>query len=123
MAGWGADLSPPTPFDRDHAERYDTAFQKLAPFMAALHLCLRGTLGGLRHDAHILCVGAGTGAELLYLAGEFPGWQGSRQPGAHDDLRRRGSSRFWTGEAELGACLAACGQARRTLAGQARCVD
>lgn len=61
-------------FDEDHAASYDQRFAKLAPFKDALHLALRGLLAELPADARILCVGAGTGAELLYLADAFPGW-------------------------------------------------
>jgi tRNA (cmo5U34)-methyltransferase len=66
---------PPTPFGKEHAERYDDAFKKLAPFKDALHIGLRSTLAHLPDDAHVLCVGAGTGAEILYLAEQFPGWR------------------------------------------------
>jgi tRNA (cmo5U34)-methyltransferase len=61
-------------FDEDHAAAYDQRFAKLAPFKEALHLAMRGLLANLPADARILCVGAGTGAELLYLAAAFPGW-------------------------------------------------
>lgn len=61
-------------FDEDHAASYDERFAKLAPFKDALHLALRGLLAELPENARILCVGAGTGAELLYLANASPGW-------------------------------------------------
>lgn len=61
-------------FDEEHAASYDQRFAKLAPFKDALHLAMRGLLADLPEDARILCVGAGTGAELLYLANAFPGW-------------------------------------------------
>jgi tRNA (cmo5U34)-methyltransferase len=70
-------MSAPDPkfaFDEDRAASYDQRFAKLAPFKDALHLALRGLLADLPEDARILCVGAGTGAELLYLADAFPGW-------------------------------------------------
>lgn len=70
-------MSAPEPkfaFDEDRAATYDQRFAKLSPFKDALHLTLRGLLADLPNDARILCVGAGTGAELLYLADAFPGW-------------------------------------------------
>lgn len=62
-------------FQKDHAAAYDERFQKLAPFKDALHLSTQLALKTLPKDAHILVVGAGTGAELLYLAKEYPQWQ------------------------------------------------
>ena len=41
----------------------------------ALHLLTSAVLADLPPDAHILCVGAGTGQELIYLATKFPGWR------------------------------------------------
>lgn len=61
-------------FDEEHAATYDQRFAKLAPFKDALHLAMRGILADLPGDARILCVGAGTGGELLYLADAFPAW-------------------------------------------------
>lgn len=62
-------------FDEARAEAYDTQFQMGRPFMDNLHLVTRIVLAGLPADARILCAGAGTGAEALYLASVFPGWQ------------------------------------------------
>jgi len=41
----------------------------------ALHLCMQFILSDLPPNAHVLCVGVGTGAELLYLAAAFPQWR------------------------------------------------
>lgn len=67
-------IPPLTSFNQDHATVYDERFAKLAPFRDALHLLTSAVLTPLREDARILCVGAGTGAELLGLAARFPNW-------------------------------------------------
>ncbi len=60
-------------FDQQ-ASSYDEKWQKTAPINQALHLLVSNVLAGLPSDAKILCVGAGTGAEILYLAKVFPNW-------------------------------------------------
>ncbi len=47
----------------------------MAPLKDALHLCMRAVLFDVPADAKVLCVGAGTGAEMAYLAESFPGWR------------------------------------------------
>lgn len=59
----------------EHAAAYDDRWRKLAPMSETLHFLMRAVLLDLPHDARILCVGAGTGAELLALARHFPGWR------------------------------------------------
>jgi tRNA (cmo5U34)-methyltransferase len=66
---------PPVVFDKERASSYDTQYAKLAPLSSALHLLTRVVLSDLPAEARILCVGVGTGAELLYLAKAFPEWQ------------------------------------------------
>ena len=61
-------------FDKERASSFNTQYQKLAPLSEAIHLLLRVILLDLPADARVLCVGAGTGAELLFLAEAFPGW-------------------------------------------------
>jgi tRNA (cmo5U34)-methyltransferase len=67
--------APIVSFDKEHASRYDTQFTKLAPMRDALHCIMEGILTGLPETARILCVGAGTGSEILFLAQRFPSWQ------------------------------------------------
>lgn len=69
--------SPSNPeqfFGKDHASEYDRRFEKTAPLRDALHLFVSAIFAELPAKARILCVGAGTGAEILKLAASFPGW-------------------------------------------------
>lgn len=66
---------PVNHFDESRAARYDERFARLAPMREALHFLTAMALQGLPADARVLCVGAGTGAELLALAAHFPGWR------------------------------------------------
>ena len=61
-------------FDRERASSYDARFAKIAALRDALHLLMRMILSELPAEAHILCVGVGTGSELIYLAQHFPQW-------------------------------------------------
>lgn len=61
-------------FDQERASSYDKRFAKLAPMRDALHLLIRAVLSELPADARILCVGVGTGSELIDLAQTFPQW-------------------------------------------------
>lgn len=65
----------PIAFDQEHAAAYDQRFAKLAPLRDALHLLISAVLADLPAEARILCVGAGTGQELIYLAQKFPQWR------------------------------------------------
>ncbi|WP_084420720.1 class I SAM-dependent methyltransferase [Henriciella litoralis] len=64
-----------TPFDEDHAAIYDTQFGNMAPIRDCLNLTAMLALEPVPEDAHILCAGAGTGAEVLTLAATYPGWR------------------------------------------------
>lgn len=64
-----------TVFDDQRAEAYDSQFARTAAIRENLHLLTRILLGKLPDGAHILCVGAGTGAEVLALGAAFPGWR------------------------------------------------
>ena len=69
------DRAPPPFFDREHAAVYDRQFEPVAAMREALHLFTRLVLTDLPSDARILCVGVGTGLELVALADVFPGWR------------------------------------------------
>jgi tRNA (cmo5U34)-methyltransferase len=66
---------PLVAFDQAHAAAYDQRFAKLAPMREALHLLISAVFVDLPIEARILCVGAGTGHELIYLAQKFPQWR------------------------------------------------
>lgn len=63
-----------TLFDQQ-AAHYDDQWRRMAPVNEALHLLTGAVLAGLPARAEILCVGAGTGAEILALARQFPTWR------------------------------------------------
>ena len=60
-------------FDQQ-AARYDAQWEAMAPIRAGLHLLVAASFADLPDDARVLCVGAGTGAEVTHLAHRFPGW-------------------------------------------------
>ena len=59
----------------DKASNYDEQAAKVAPIVQGLHFLLGTVFFELPSEANILCVGAGTGAELVHLAQKFPKWQ------------------------------------------------
>lgn len=61
-------------FDQQ-AANYDAQWAKTAPIRHCLHLLLGSMFSKLPADARILCVGVGTGDELIYLAEQNPGWR------------------------------------------------
>lgn len=65
---------PVNHFGEENAARYEERFARMAPMRDALHFLTGVALHGLPDDARVLCVGAGTGAELLALATRFPRW-------------------------------------------------
>lgn len=72
------DLPKPSPravFDGGMAESYDAKNSKLAPIADHMHFLVGLVLEDLPSDARILCVGVGTGAEILSLATARPGWR------------------------------------------------
>lgn len=62
-------------FDPEKAAGYDQRWAGMAAINDVQHLLLKAILAELGHQARVLCVGAGTGAELLALAAAFPAWQ------------------------------------------------
>jgi tRNA (cmo5U34)-methyltransferase len=60
-------------FDQQSAT-YDQQWAKLAALRECLLLLVGSVFGKLPADARVLCVGAGTGAEMQFLADRFPGW-------------------------------------------------
>lgn len=61
-------------FNKEAAEAYDRRNAALKPIADALHFLMRLALADLPDDARVLCVGVGTGAEILSLAEARPGW-------------------------------------------------
>jgi tRNA (cmo5U34)-methyltransferase len=61
-------------FTEEMAQSYDERNRGLAPISDALHFLVRLTLENLPPRSRILCVGAGTGSEILYLSTHFSEW-------------------------------------------------
>ncbi|HMQ10490.1 MAG TPA: class I SAM-dependent methyltransferase [Oligoflexia bacterium] len=61
-------------FNEDMAQAYDERNSKLSPIKEALHFTVRLLLQDLPKDSKILCVGAGTGSEIIWFAKVFPQW-------------------------------------------------
>jgi tRNA (cmo5U34)-methyltransferase len=60
-------------FDQ-HASGYDKQWLRMAPVSDGLHFLLESVFAELPSEARILCVGVGTGKELIHLAKKFPEW-------------------------------------------------
>lgn len=60
-------------FDQQAAS-YDERWAKTSPIRDALYFLLEAVFADLPADARILCVGAGTGEEIDWLAKRRPGW-------------------------------------------------
>jgi len=61
-------------FDQQ-AAGYDAQWARMAPIRESLHFLLETVFADLPEDARLLCVGAGTGAEIAHLARRFPHWR------------------------------------------------
>lgn len=64
----------PIHFDQNRADTYDERMKRMGPIMEALHLLIGLSFSELPKNARILCVGVGTGAELIGLAQANPEW-------------------------------------------------
>jgi len=60
-------------FDQQ-AGTYDQQWAKLAALRDGIHLLIASIFSRLPQDARMLCVGAGTGAEIHFFAERFPAW-------------------------------------------------
>lgn len=58
----------------DAAKVYDERNRQLAPITDNMHFLIRLILRNLPVRARVLCVGVGTGAEILSLSKSFPEW-------------------------------------------------
>jgi tRNA (cmo5U34)-methyltransferase len=58
----------------DAARVYDERNRQLAPIADNMHFLIRLILKNAPVRAHVLCVGIGTGAEILSLSKSFPEW-------------------------------------------------
>lgn len=90
-----------TTFDRQ-APSYDQQWARLGAIRDGLHLLLGAVFAPLPADAHLLCVGCGTGAEIQHLATLFPRWR-------------------FTAVEPSGAMLAACRQRAEANGYASRC--
>ena len=61
-------------FDQQ-ASSYDAQWARTAPIRNGLHFLLAAVFAELPANARILCIGAGTGEEMIYLANRFPQWR------------------------------------------------
>lgn len=60
-------------FDQQ-AATYDKQWARMAPITNGLYFLMESILQELPSNARILCVGVGTGRELIHMARRFPGW-------------------------------------------------
>ncbi len=64
----------PNYFTQEASVTYDERNRRLAPISDAMHFLIRLVLDALPARARVLCVGVGTGAEILALAEVRPEW-------------------------------------------------
>ena len=56
------------------APHYDSQWQKMAPIRNTTELLVDAIFANLPSQARILCVGSGTGSEIIHMANQYPGW-------------------------------------------------
>ncbi|KGT85985.1 methyltransferase [Erwinia typographi] len=61
-------------FNSEFSRQYDDYNHRLNEIANNLHLLIAILLRDLRENARILCVGVGTGSEIIRLAQKHPGW-------------------------------------------------
>ncbi len=66
--------TPPDFFTKEISQIYDERNRRLSPITDNMHFLIRLMLRELPENARILCVGVGTGAEILSLAEAYPKW-------------------------------------------------
>ncbi|WP_054179532.1 class I SAM-dependent methyltransferase [Trabulsiella odontotermitis] len=62
-------------FNSEFSHRYDASNSRFSAINGNLHFLITLLLSDLPIDAHILCVGVGTGTEIIYLASMNPDWR------------------------------------------------
>lgn len=64
-----------TIFNKELSRSYDERNSKLAPISDGMHFLIRLILKELPAQSRVLCVGVGTGAEVLSLSSAYPEWR------------------------------------------------
>lgn len=64
----------PNFFNKEASQAYDERNSKLAPIADSMHFLIGLVFKNLPVRSRILCVGVGTGAEILSLSRSFPQW-------------------------------------------------
>lgn len=62
-------------FTQDMARNYDEKNKKLSAISECMHFLSNLVLADIPEDANILCIGVGTGAEILSLSKHHPKWK------------------------------------------------
>lgn len=62
-------------FNAEFSRQYDASSERLKDISNNLHSLISLLLRGLAENAQVLCVGVGTGTEIVRLAHQHPGWR------------------------------------------------